>query len=172
MANDHWLSAYYVTKFISSTNNRRLSISSQSAMVPSKESSMIVRALTLDPLLRRKVRKERKKAYREGLEAGIITKFLWTSKVRNVSQDIVEFDDSDDEWSTEEENEEKVNEVSKSALVRQKRLEAMADLPECFDKDMAERLKILKKVTTKAGLRKKDIITVFPGWKKKHGFGS
>ena len=77
MANDHWISAYYVSKFISSTGTHRMSSSglginssqgtSPPGRVPSKQSSLIVRELALDKTLRRRVMKERRKAFREGL---------------------------------------------------------------------------------------------------------
>ena len=95
--------------------------------------------------------KERRKAYREGLETGILTNFAWTSRSRSCQPEgklkkvASAFDDfEDDEWSTEEELEEDCNGMSKGAVVRGKRLQVMEDMPVCNDKDMAGRLQNLK----------------------------
>ena len=77
--------------------------------------------------------KERRKAYRKGLETGIMTNFLWSSRSSNrrISFTFDEFGDED--WSTEEEAEEDNNGITKSAVVRRKRLQVMHDMPECND---------------------------------------
>ena len=81
-----------------------------------------------------------------------MTNLVWSSsrsyhpekrRDRKISQNLSIDDFDDDDWSTEEEE---CNEMTTSADVRQKRLKVMENLPECFDKDMAGRLEILKKV--------------------------
>ena len=156
MSNDHWISAYYVSKFITNSSINSLGGSSlsltslednlpSSSKVPSKQSSVIVSELALDRTLRRKVMKARRKAYREGLETGIMTNFVWSSRStrRQVSSIVADF--GDDDWTTEEEDEDH-NGITKSAVKRGRRLKVMHEMPDCFDKDLARRLQTLKKV--------------------------
>ena len=113
--------------------------------------------------------KERRKAFREGLKTGILTNLVWSSsrsyhpeerRVLKASQNLNIDDFDDDDWSTEEED---CNEMTTSADVRQKRLKVMENLPECFDKDMAGRLEILKKVNI--WVLSYVIYFPFSGWK-------
>lgn len=135
MSHHGWMSAYYVSKFLSNFSKNNKS---------TMEGSILIRQLALDRALRRKVLREKRKALRQKLRCCSSAK----SSTRRLS--FVIFDYGEEDWSTDEEEEEgKMAEAKPpqaSAAVRESRLRAMKNLPKCADNDMAERYKTMKQV--------------------------
>ena len=105
------------------------------------------RELALDKNLRRRMMKERRKAYREGLRVGMMTNFIFNQSQTNEHQEASDptiEEVEDDDWTTVDEDDK--DSSIKSADLRVKRLKVMREMPECFDKDMAGRLENLNLV--------------------------
>ena len=136
MSQNGWMSAYYVSKFLSN-----LGKNSKSTM----EGSILIRQLALDRALRRKVLREKRRALRQQLHCCSSAK----SSTRRLS--FVIFDYGEEDWSTDEEVEEagktpEVQPAQESAAMRESRLRVMKNLPKCADNDMAQRYKTMKQV--------------------------
>lgn len=144
-SSDHWLSAYYVQKFITnssrnaSTNN---ALSNRMAEPSSPiQNSIMVRQLALDRALRKQVIKDRRRELRQEFHAKAVTA---SAKGERRFSFVIE-DYGEDEWSTDEEEDEKSHQPE-SAELRESRIKFMKSMPKCYDEDMAQRYKVIKQV--------------------------
>ena len=137
-SSNHWLSAYYVQKFITnssrnaSTNNAH---SNRMLETPTPiQNSIMVRQLALDRALRKQVIKDRRRELRQDFHAKAVTASA-KGGARRFSFAIEDYGE-DDEKSQQQE----------SALLRESRIKVMKSMPKSYDEDMAQRYKVIKQV--------------------------
>ena len=145
-SSNHWLSAYYVQKFITnSSRNASTNNADSNRMLETPtpiQNSIMVRQLALDRALRKQVIKDRRRELRQDFHAKAVTASA-KGGARRFSFAIEDY--GEDEWSTDEEEDEK-SQQQESALLRESRIKVMKSMPKSYDEDMAQRYKVIKQV--------------------------